>query len=154
MKIGDPSLLLSERTYPIDFTPHVFETRNRISLEDAKSLAEKYENGYSLQDIAKMIGYSKSKVRSALKRCGIKPRDSSSQATHERSLKSGKQGPLPYYGFCHFEGKIIKDLREFPTLQIIHRGWSRGESIHQMNLKLNQAGVFPRDKPIVQQAGQ
>jgi hypothetical protein len=91
-----------------------------------------------------MIGCSKSKVRSALRRCGIKPRESTAQATNERPLKSGKQGVLPYYGFCYFEGQIIKDPREFPTLQIIHRGWSRGESIHQINLQLNHAGVLSR----------
>lgn len=45
-KNGDPSLLLSERIYPIDFNHHYFKTRNRISLEDAKNIAEKYENGH------------------------------------------------------------------------------------------------------------
>lgn len=143
-RIGDPSLLLSERIYPIDFKIHFFETRNRISLDDAKIIAEKYENGCSLRDIAKLVGCSKSKVRTALKHSGIKPREYSTQVTNQRPLKSGKQGSLPYYGFCYFEGQIIKDPRDFPTLQIIHRGWIRGESIHQINLKLNQAKILSR----------
>lgn len=85
-------MLLSERIYPVDFKQHFFETRNRISLEDAKSVAEKYKNGSSLRDLANLYGYSKSKIRSTLKRQGLKPRVGIAQATHKRSLKSGKQG--------------------------------------------------------------
>lgn len=81
-------------------------------MEDAKSIAEKYENGCSLRDLAKQFGYSKSKIRSTLQRQGLKPRAVIAQATHKRSLKSGKQGTLPYYGFCYFEGQIVKDPRE------------------------------------------
>lgn len=137
-------MVISERIYPIDFRPHYFETRNRISPDDAKSIAEKYENGCSLRDLAKLFGYSKSKIRSNLKRQGLKPRDGATQATHKRSSKSGKQGALPYYGFCYFEGQIIKDPREFPILRLIHRQWSQGKSIHQINLELNRAKVLSR----------
>lgn len=137
-------MLISERIYPIDFKPHFFETRNRISPEDAKIIAEKYQNGSSLRDLAKHYGYSKGKIRSAILRQGCKVRVSAAQATHERSLKSGKQGALPYYGFCYFEGQIIKDPREFPTLQMIHRHWSQGKSIHQINLELNRAKALSR----------
>lgn len=137
-------MLISERIYPVDFKQHFFETRNRISLEDAKSIAEKYENGCSLRDLAKQFGYSKSKIRSTLKRQGLKPRVGMAQATPKRSIKSGKQGTLPYYGFCYFEGQIVKDPREYPTLQLIHRHWSQGKSIHQINLELNRAKVLSR----------
>ena len=141
---GDPSLVISEPIYPVDFKEHVFETRNRISIEDAKVVAEKYKSGCSLRDLAKLYGYSKSKIRSTLKRQGLKPRAVIAQATHRRSLKSGKQGTLPYYGFCYFEGQIVKDPREFPILQLIHRYWSQGKSIHQINLELNRAKILSR----------
>lgn len=135
---------ISERIYPVDFKEHFFETRNRISSEDAKTIAEKYENGCSLRDLAKLFGYSKNKIRSILKRQGLEPRMGTTQATHARPLKSGKQGALPYYGFYYFEGQIVKDPREFPILQIIHRHWSQGKSIHQINLELNRAKVLSR----------
>lgn len=121
---GDPSLSISERICPVDFKEHFFEMRNRISSDDAKIIAEKYENGCSLRDLSKSYGYSKNKIRSILKRQGLKPRVGIAQATHVRSLRSGKQGVLPYYGLCYFEGQIIKDPREFPLLQIIHRQWN------------------------------
>ncbi|MBL7670297.1 MAG: recombinase family protein [Bdellovibrionaceae bacterium] len=143
-KIGDPCRSLSERIYPIDFRPQFFETRNRISSEDAKIIAEKYQKGCSLRDIAKLLGSSKNRVRSELKKLGLEPSQSNAQATHKRSLKSGKQAALPYYGFCYFEGQIVKDPREFPTLQTIHRLWSRGKSIHQINQELNRAKIPSR----------
>ncbi|MFZ3231490.1 MAG: hypothetical protein WA160_14885 [Pseudobdellovibrio sp.] len=121
-------MLISERIYPVDFKEHFFETRNRISSGDVKIIAEKYESGYSLRDLAKLYGCSKSKIRSILRREGGKPRMGVTQATHERSLKSGKQGALPYYGFCYFDGQIVKDPRESPILQMIHRHWSQGKS--------------------------
>lgn len=113
-------------------------------MEDAKVIAEKYQKGCSLREIAKLLGSSRTRVRSELKRLGIEVREGGAQATHKRSLKSGKQGPLPYYGFCYFEGQIIKDPREFPILQKIHRLWSRGQSIHQINIELNQAKIPSR----------
>lgn len=137
-------MVISERIYPVDFKQHFFETRNRISSEDSKIIAEKYKNGCSLRDLAKLYGYSKSKIRTILKRQGLKPRIGNTQATHKRPLASGKQGALPYYGFCYFEGQIVKDPREFPILQIIHRQWSQGKSIHQINLELNRANVVSR----------
>ncbi len=143
-KNGDPFLLISERIYPVDFKQHFFETRNRISQDDAKIVAKKYENGSSLRDLANLFRYSKSKIRSTLKRQGLKPRVGIAEATHKRSLKSGKQGTLPYYGFCYFEGQIVKDPREFPILQMIHRLWSQRKSIHQINLELNRAKVLSR----------
>lgn len=137
-------MLISERIYPIDFRPHFFKTRNRISLDDAKSIVEKYQNGSSLRDLANLFGYSKNKIRSNLKRQGLKPRARATQATHKRSPNSGKQGALPYYGFCYFEGQKVKDPREFPILQMIHRQWCQGKSIHQINLELNRAKVLSR----------
>ena len=143
-KTGDPIRLISERIYPTDFKPQFFETRNRISSEDAKTIAEKYQKGCSLRDIAKHLGSSKNRIRSELKRLGLEVRVSGTQATNKRSLKPGKQGALPYYGFCYLEGQIVKDPREFPTLQTIHRLWNRGKSIHQINQELNREKILSR----------
>lgn len=137
-------MLLSERIYPVDFKEHSFETRNRISSGDAKIIAEKYKDGCSLRDLGKLFGYSKNKIRSILKRQGLEPRLGIAQATHKRAFRLGKQGALPYYGFCYLEGQIVKDPREFPTLQTIHRIWSRGKSIHQINQDLNREKIPSR----------
>lgn len=142
--IGEPSFPLSELVHQLDFTPFFPKIKNRISVADSKNIAEMYDKGLSLRDIALQFGCSKNKIRVGIRRLGLKMRDKGTQATHLRSLKSGKQAARPYYGFCYFEGKIVKDPREFPTLQLIHRLWSRGKSIHQINLELNRAKVPSR----------
>ena len=144
MTNGEPSFPLTELIHRLDFTPFFPKIRSRISIEDGKCIAEMYDKGLSLRDIALQFGYSKSRIRRELRQFGLKLRDKEPQATHLRSLKSGKQSTKPYYGFCYFEGEIVKDPREFSTLQLIHRLWGQGKSIHQINLELNRARISSR----------
>lgn len=144
LESGEPSFPLSELVHQLDFTPFFPKIKNRISAADEKNIADMYEKGLSLREIALQFGYSKNRVRSKVRRLGLKLRNQRPQATHLRSLKSGKQSARPYYGFCYFEGEIVKDPREFPVLQMIHRFWSCGKSIHQINLELNRARILSR----------
>lgn len=141
---GEPSFPLTELLQAIDFMTFLVKIKNRISAADAIIISEKYKTGSSLRDIANLFGCSKNKIRSELKRHGLELRDGRAQATHKRPLKAGKQAALPYFGFCYFEGKIIKDPREFPVLQRIHRLWSQKKTIHQINLELNRAKILSR----------
>ncbi len=144
-QLGGPSISLTELIYPIDFTPHSFSRKTRISPEDIKLIIENYKNGYSLKDISKVVGRSKNKIRRELIRNGIELRENIVQATNAKPLKRGKQGSRPYYGFCYFEGQITKDPREFPTLQLIHRRWSEHKSSHSIALELNRAKLYARN---------
>lgn len=90
------------------------------------------------------FGWTKTQIRRELQRLGIKPRERQNLATGVRALMPGKRGALPYFGFCNFEGRIVKGPREFPILQVIHRHWSRGKTIHQINLELNNAKILSR----------
>lgn len=141
---GEPRLPITELLQAVDFTEFYIKINKRISPDDAKNVAEMYAKGMSLRDISMQLSLSKNGVRSCLLRAGLKLREIVPKATHKRSLKSGKQSALPYYGFCYFEGSIIKDPREFPTLQKIHRLWSQGRTIHQINLELNRAKIPSR----------
>lgn len=129
---------------PIDFIEHHFKTRNRISEKDTQEILVKYKSGLSLKDISVLMGSSKSKIRKELLKHEITPRTNKAQATPLRQLKHGRQGALPYFGFCYFQGKIIKDPREYPTLEIIHKYWKQGLSIHQINKELNRVKILSR----------
>ena len=135
---------ISERRYPVDYKSHFIETRNRISAKDTKIIVEMYDGGSSLRDIAKHFSCSKNKIRSLLLRNRLKLRPQFSQATSVQLLKPSKQRALSYYGFCYFEGKIIKDPREFPILAIIHKHWSQNKTIHQIDLELNRVRIPSR----------
>ncbi len=66
------------------------------------------------------------------------------QEANQRSINSFKQGALPYYGFCYFEGLITKDPKEFPVLLKIHLMWSQGRNAHEVSKALNQAKMLSR----------
>ena len=123
---GDPSFPLSERLYPIDCKAFSLKESDRISAEGAVL----YQKGWSLRDIGRELGCSKNKVRAELQKAGQKIREGTIQATHNRKTNAGKQGALPYFGFCYFEGRIVADPREFPTLKLIHRLWKQEKTIH------------------------
>lgn len=61
-----------------------------------------------------------------------------------RKQKRGKQGARPYYGFYYFEGEIVKDSREYPTLVLIHDFWKDGKTIHQLVKKLHNRSLTSR----------
>lgn len=60
----------------------------------------------------------------------------------------GKGSSRPPYGFCYFDGEIIKDPKEYPTLQLIHSLWKQGMDISSIMLKLADRGSLSRmNKP-------
>lgn len=131
---------MSELLYPIDSIEFSLKDPTRINPETA----EFYRNGRSLGDIARELGCSKSKVRNDLKKAGVQVRKSLSHPTHRRKTNSGKQKALPYYGFCYFEGKIVPDPREFPTLTLINRLLKEKKTTHQITLELNSRKIKSR----------
>lgn len=139
-KNGCPSLPISELLQPIAFTSFITKDKSRISTE----AVELYQKGWSLREIAKELGASKTGIGSILLKAGIKLRDKVSQATNQRGVKSGKQSVQPYFGFCYFEGQITKDPREFPTLRLIHRHWNEKRTIHEIAVELNNAKIPSR----------
>lgn len=139
-KNGCPTLPISEFLQPIDFTSFILKDKSIISAE----AIELYQKGWSLREIAKELGASKSGIGSILPKAGIKLRDKVSQATNQRGVNSGKQSVQPYFGFCYFEGQITKDPREFPTLRLIHRRWNEKRTIHEIAVELNNAKIPSR----------
>jgi hypothetical protein len=103
-----------------------------------------YEKGESLNDIAKHFKCSRNKVRDALLKAKIKLRPNVAIKTGASALKPYKQSSKLYYGFCYFEGQVIKDPREFPTLLLIHKRWSDGRTAHEIVQELNQASLPSR----------
>lgn len=92
-----------------------------------------------MRDIANLFGCSKGKIRTQLRKSGREPRDFSTRAARKAQLKRGKTNARPYFGFCYLDGEVVKDPREFPTLQLIHRYWCQGKSAHYIRIELDQA---------------
>ncbi len=141
---GVPSGPISELLYPIDFRPYSFRRRTRISSKDVKTIVEMYQNGCSLTDVAKLVRRSKDRVRNELLRNGIEPRGRMTRARDSHSLKSAKPSARLHYGFCYFEGHIVKDPREYPTLKLIHHHWVNGKTVQGIRVELNRAKIPSR----------
>jgi hypothetical protein len=58
----------------------------------------------------------------------------------------GKTKAHPPFGFCYFEGEIIKDPKEYPTIQLIQNLWKQGISISSIVLHLDGRGIQSRMK--------
>jgi hypothetical protein len=63
----------------------------------------------------------------------------------ETALRQGyKGGASPIYGFCYLDGKLAKDPREYPTLQIIKEQWRRGKTPTEIASYLNGKKIKTR----------
>lgn len=105
-----------------------------------------YFDGHSLRDISLRLGCSKNKVRSSLMQLGLELKDFWAQDDGGTLLKPRKTSAQPYYGFCYYEGQIVKDPNEFLTLLIIHDYWSKGRTPYEVTLELNRAKVPSRKR--------
>ncbi|MEZ0392936.1 MAG: hypothetical protein ACAH59_12020 [Pseudobdellovibrionaceae bacterium] len=80
-----------------------------------------YEQGHSIEDVARLLGLSFSTVRRQLvkQRVTLRPNKSVSFIGNQR--QTFKSGAPPPYGYCYLDGALQKDAREYPVLQIIDK---------------------------------
>jgi hypothetical protein len=50
----------------------------------------------------------------------------------------------PPFGFCYFQGEVIKNPKEFPTLLLIQNLWKQGASISSIVRHLDEKGIRSR----------
>ena len=141
-KLGDPSNPISKPLQPLGIT--------RITLSEktdySKEIVEKYLSGCSASEIAGLFSCSKHKVLSVLKKHKINIRPPRVVTTRTAVLKQkSTSGAKPFYGFCYFEGALAKHPTEFPVLLKIHRMWTDGLTIHQINQDLDKRKVKSRE---------
>lgn len=50
----------------------------------------------------------------------------------------------PPFGFCYFQGEVVKDPKEYPTLLLIQSLWKQGTSISSIVRHLDGKGIQTR----------
>lgn len=138
---GDPALPTSKHWQHLDSIEFIIKAKPDFSME----IAEKYQNGYSVGELAKLYRCSKHKVLKDLKQRGVNTRPQVVFTTLEARRNKCKGGSKPYYGFCYFEGKLTKQPIEFPVLLKIHQLWVQERTVHQINLELNKLKIKSRE---------
>jgi len=105
---------------------------------------ELYEKGLSIRDIAKQTGKPKSTVQKKLTQAGIELRPKVTLPTGAARREKRNGGARPYFGFCFFQGRVVPDPREYPTLLRIHALWKAGRKPMSITNDLNSKKMLAR----------
>jgi hypothetical protein len=133
-------------------TPEFLQPHKMIELSGAERrrisahLAELYQAGLSLAEIAKQTGQPQTSVRTILVRAGIELRPAVSVPFARALKESGKRNVLPYFGFCYFQGNVVPDQREYGHLMTIYNLWKKAmnpNAIASLNAT-NRSGLSGR----------
>ncbi len=109
-------------------------------------IAPLYKKGLSVTEIAVQTGISRSSIWTTLRTNKLKLRPQVSVPFERWRLGRGKTRAKPPYGYSFFQGEVIKDPVEYPTLQLIQNLWKQGVSISAIVKRLNSKGVKSRMK--------
>lgn len=125
---------------PLDF----IEFFNIRSTRIIETIAPLYKQGLSLTDIAAQTGIGRSSIYKSLRanRETLRPQVS---VPFDRWRKgNGKTRNKPPYGWCFYQGGIIQDPREYPTVQLIESLWKQGKTVGEIVRELNGKGYRSR----------
>lgn len=107
-----------------------------------------YRQGLSISDIANQTGLKRHSIWKSLQahKQELRPQD---PVPFERWRQGrGKMRARPPFGYCYFQGEVIKDPKEYPTLQLIESLRKQGASISSIVAKLDAKGIRSRmNKP-------
>lgn len=139
-EIGCPNPRTRKNPSPLDFIEFFTKKSPRI----IEIVGPLYEKGLSITDIAEQTGVSRYSIWNALRK-------------HKKTLRSqdpvpfdrwrqgrGKMKARPPFGFCYFQGEVIKDPKEHPTFLLIQNLWKQGASISSIVRHLDSKGIQSR----------
>ncbi len=123
-----------------DIIEKQFNKKADISAEIAKL----YVNGLSLRDVGKELNLSKTKVRTELQRAGVelRPKDPTPKEVARWRIRKTKAPPP--FGYCYFQGDLVKNPIEYDVLLKIHRQWKQGMDANEITRYLNGKKLKPR----------
>lgn len=109
-------------------------------------VAPLYRKGLSVTDIADQTGLARTSIWNSLRahKAEFRPQDPISYDRWRQGY--GKMRARPPYGFSYFQGEIIKDPVEFPTLLLIQSLMRQGMSISSIVRRLEAKGLKSRMK--------
>lgn len=139
---GCPKATTRNNGSPLDFIKF-FQKRSTQLLDIVGPL---YRQGLSISDIEAQTGLKRHSIWKCLRkhRQELRPRN---PVPFERWRQGhGKMSARPPFGFCYFQGQVIKDPKEYPTLQLIQSLWKQGTSISSIVRKLDEKGIKTRMK--------
>ena len=140
--VGCPHPQLSKNSLPLDFI-EVFEKRSTRIFDIVGPL---YKEGLSVTDIAEQTGLKRHSIWKSLQANKQKLRPQESVPFDRWRQGRGQTKARPPHGFCYFQGQVIKDPVEYPTLLLIQNLVKQGASISAIVARLDSKGIKSRMK--------
>lgn len=113
-------------------------------------VAPLYKKGLSISEISAQTGIARSTVYAAIraKRDVFRPPEKVPFERWRRGNPKGRRHPP--FGFCYYNGALVEDPREYPTVQLIRMLKEQGKSITEITNELNRRGIPTRRKKLWQ----
>lgn len=139
-EIGSPLPTTGNIARPLDIIEFFAKRSTRI----IDIVGPWYDKGLSITDIADQTGVKCYTIWKALKN-HKKNLSSQDPVPFERWRQGrGKMKARPPFGFCFFQGEVIKDPKEYPTLLLIQSLGKQGANISSIVRHLDGKGIQSR----------
>ncbi len=139
-KVGCPKPLIYHLTNPHESL--------KISWKDSRAFSKEciglYHKGVSLNEIARIVGRSKSIVRRVLHGKGLLTGVKISEGVYTAWRKSSRTRAQPLFGFTYSMGLLVQEPREYQILMLIKRLAAQGKTPTEITHHLNAKGMKPR----------
>jgi IS30 family transposase len=104
------------------------EIQVHLISQENPELKALYEQGHSIKEIAALMNFAYTSVHRQLVKQQVTFRANKSVKFLENQRQTFKNSAPPPYGFCYLDGRLQKDPREYPILQIIERQRQTGST--------------------------
>lgn len=128
------------RQAPLDF----IEFFQKSSIEFNEKIFECYKKGQSITQISNELSLTRHKVFKVIKEHKECTKTSNTFSMRLWKQRKERSKIRPSYGFCMFEGQIVKDPKEYPHLQLILNLWKQGMDISSIVRELEKKKVKSR----------
>ncbi len=130
---GAPQPSLDAFFYPHDIIKFTLRCKENI-FEVSKSF---YELGCNLKEIARLTGFARTSIRTALIEGGVVIREYVPAPSLEDTWpKVSKRGVAPF-GYAYRKNQLVMDTKEFKVVLSIYSMWLKGMSLKAIVIHLN-----------------
>lgn len=103
-----------------------------------------YDKGCNLKQIAKLTGYPRTSIRSALLKHNVELRIFNHATLKvNQTPKNGNLGASPY-GYCYHNGRLNFDQREQRIVIAVYALWKKGMTLKAIKNHLHDKKIFTR----------
>ena len=116
------------RTCNLSQVHDFIEIQVHLISQENPELKALYEQGHSIKEIAALMSLAYTSVHRQLVKQQVSFRANKSVKFLQNQRQTFKNSAPPPYGFCYLDGRLQKDPREYPILQIIEKQRQTGRT--------------------------